>query len=295
MLLRTHRSRLDANGGSLAERGPDTVDDLVETSYGIIKRVQVFSKWIEDFKKSEKRESMKILDYGCGTGATLTQVLGRTGDEILGLDQHKPSIDAAGRKNPLSNVRYDVGELTDLLSRNERFDVIICSEVLEHLREPETYLRGFHRLLNMPGILMLSVPNGCGPFEQLKGVEHRLDELGIDRMFVWLGQSARLVAIWVLERFGREIPPPVLGWLNEESPHVNFFRLPELEAMCRREGFELLETRGRSLVCGPYADFWLNRWPLRLLLPLNNALADWLPLRFCSDWMLFLRKGEGDN
>lgn len=279
--------------GSQVPQGPTC--DFRESSYGIVKRVQVFSGWIKDFKRREGRQILSILDFGCGTGLTLTRPLGRTGDAILGVDTHAASVASAERQNPFKNVRYRLADISDLLSAGEHFDVIICSEVLEHLEDPGRYLQGFRRLMKTPGLLIISVPNGNGPFEGLQRLERRLKRLGIDDVFVSLGQSTRTAAIWMLERLGRRIPPPVMGTLDQDSPHVNFFELDELKEMCRREGFEVTEVRGRTFLCGPYADFWLNRWPLRLLLPLNNALADWLPLRFCSDWMLLLRTRDRDG
>ena len=264
--------------------------DFRETSYGIVKRVQVFSRWIEDFKTREGRETASILDYGCGTGFTLTRPLGQNGDRILGVDPHPPSVDTAVKQNPYDNVRYAVGDLKDLLEWNERFDVIICSEVLEHLRDPEGYLEGLNKLLNTPGILIVSVPNGYGPFEQLKRLERRLARFRISSTLLRLARSVRSLIGRLWRRLGGPYPEPIKGTLNNDSPHVQFFRLPELHAMCRRAGFTVIEVRGRTFLCGRFVDIWLNRWPFQYLLPLNNALGDWLPLRFCSDWMLLLSR-----
>jgi 2-polyprenyl-3-methyl-5-hydroxy-6-metoxy-1,4-benzoquinol methylase len=264
--------------------------DFPETSYGIVKRVEVFSGWIEDFKRREGRQTVSILDFGCGTGLTLTRPLGRTGDAILGVDMHAASVEVAHRQNLFKNVRYRVADISDLLDRQERFDVIICSEVLEHLKEPETHLRDFHRLLKTPGILIVSVPNGSGPFERLRRVEELLDRFGIHQALLGLGRRVRSLVRRTWRWFGGTIPNPIMGSLNDESPHVSFFWLPDLEAMCQRTGFEVTDFRGRTFLCGRYIDFWLDRRPFRVLLPLNNALGDWLPLRFCSDWMLLLRK-----
>jgi 2-polyprenyl-3-methyl-5-hydroxy-6-metoxy-1,4-benzoquinol methylase len=265
--------------------------DFPENSYGIVKRVQVFSRWIEDFKRREGRQTVSILDYGCGTGFTLTRLLGRCGDRILGVDPHPASIDIAIKQNLYDdNVRYAVGDLNNLLERNDRFDVIICSEVLEHLREPETYLEGFNKLLNTPGILIVSVPNGYGPFEQLKRLERRLARFRINPTLLRLARSGRSLIGGLWRRLGGPYPEPIEGTLNKNSPHVQFFRLPELKAMCQRAGFTVIEVRGRTFLCGPFADMWLNRWPFQYLLPLNNALGDRLPLQFSSDWMLLLTR-----
>jgi len=172
----------------------------------------------------------------------------------------------------------------------DRFDVIICSELLEHLQEPETYLEGFNKLLDTPGILIVSVPNGYGPFELLKRLERWLARFRISPILLRLAKSARSRIGRLWRRLGGAYPDPIIGSLNDDSPHVNFFRLPELHSMFRRTGFTVLEVRGRTFLCGRFVDIWLNRWPFKYLLPLNNALGDWLPLRFCSDWMLLLSR-----
>jgi len=48
---------------------------------------------------------------------------------------------------------------TLLASLLERFDVILCGDVLEHLRQPEIPLRAFHQLIAPGGRLLISVPN----------------------------------------------------------------------------------------------------------------------------------------
>lgn len=260
--------------------------DFPETSYGIVKRVRVFSKWIDDFKRREGLQTASILDYGCGTGSALTCHLGRAGDAVLGIDSHGPSVEAALRENRFPNVTYMVADLSDLLNREKRFDVIVCSEVLEHLEGAESYLQGFAKLLDSSGILIISVPNGFGPFELLRRIEQEVNRLRITRVF----GSLRKLGRRILRSFLKPRPEHAALSLNSDSEHINFFRLPELEILCRDAGFQFVEVRGRSLVCGPYADFWLNRGPFQVLRSVNNTLADWLPLRFCSDWMVLLKK-----
>ncbi len=284
--VRTENASLVERPVATRQECETPVCDFGETSYGIVTRVQVFSRWIEDFKRREGRQRATILDYGCGTGFTLTRPLGQNGDRILGVDPHPPTVAMAVKQNLYDNVRYAVGDLNDLLKWNDRFDVIICSEVVEHLQEPETYLEGFNKLLNTPGILIVSVPNGYGPFELLKRLERWLARFRISPMLLRLAKSARSRIGRLWRRLGGAYPDPIIGSLNDDSPHVNFFRLPELHSMFRQTGFTVLEVRGRIFLCGRFVDIWLNRWPFKYLLPLNNALGDWLPLRFCSGWML---------
>ena len=85
-----------------------------------------------------------------------------------------------------------------------------------------------------------------------------------------------------------EVP---LGSLNRESPHVQFFRLPRLSELFGECGLRVAESRGRVMVCGPYADFWMWHLPFReSLMRANGNLADHLPLRWAAGWMFRLER-----
>jgi 2-polyprenyl-3-methyl-5-hydroxy-6-metoxy-1,4-benzoquinol methylase len=82
-----------------------------------------------------------ILDFGCGEGFFLKGMKDRglSGKEILGLDIRKESLERAKKRVP----EYDFRQL-DLFQINPdkfRFDLVMAVEVLEHLYEPETYLK----------------------------------------------------------------------------------------------------------------------------------------------------------
>jgi len=51
-----------------------------------------------------------------------------------------------------------VGDITDIPEADQFFDVILCSEVLEHLPNPVKALEEFHRLLKQGGKLILTAP-----------------------------------------------------------------------------------------------------------------------------------------
>lgn len=262
-----------------------------DTSYGFVKRVHIFSSWIEQARHQTGR-ALSILDYGCGTGVFLTFPLGQTGNRIMGVDPHPPSIDAANRLNPPENVTFRACDLDALLQSSEKFDVIICSEVLEHLHDPQGHLKGFRSLLYDSGLLILSIPNGYGPFEQLKRLEKRLDATGINAVI----RVSRQIAKGLARRLNGSCGDSGIGsetsTLNESSPHVQIFTLDQIIHLCVTSGYEILEIRGRTFLCGPYVDLWLNHRPFRWLWPLNDTLADWLPKSLCSDWMLLLRKNN---
>ncbi|MGC4094739.1 MAG: class I SAM-dependent methyltransferase [Polyangiaceae bacterium] len=263
-----------------------------------MKRVRVFRRWIEDFRSSAASPRLKILDYGCGTGARVTVPLAATGDEVHGVDVHAPSIEAASRANQRSNLSFSVASTSELVARGGSYDVIVCSEVLEHLTEPEVALGHFYELLAPGGELFVTVPNGYGAFENLRRVEKTLDRTGVNRALDnmrWVLSAAK----WRAQ--GKGIPPrpgsrsdgDEGGYLNFESGHVQFFTVGAFERLLRSSGFEWIESRGRTLLCGPYADFLMVHLSLGgRLYALNNKLADDLPLAYSAGWMYRLRKAQ---
>lgn len=107
-----------------------------------------------------------ILDVGCGNGV-ISRHLGQFGYNVLGIDISDKTIAVAKSKNTLPNVRFEVISAEDLIAQGKQFDAVICSEVLEHLHQPEILLKTLYRSLKDDGTLVVTVPNGKGPREVL--------------------------------------------------------------------------------------------------------------------------------
>ena len=73
----------------------------------------------------------KILDLGCGMGL-LANKLALHGARVLGVDQSKNLIDLA-QKRSMPNIQYVNMNLLDIGDINDRFDIVICMEVLEQI------------------------------------------------------------------------------------------------------------------------------------------------------------------
>ncbi len=204
--------------------------------------------------------------------------------------------------HPLSNLRFSHESAAELEERGARFDVIMCSEVLEHTFQPAQLLQQFHGLLRGEGLLIVSVPNGWGAFENLQRMDKLLHRLGIGYIIDYGGWLVR--ASYSVERSrtlparpgARVVENEAAGYLNFDSKHVQFFRLQRLEGLFREAGFAIEDRRGRILLCGPYADFWARVLAsARVLFRLNNWLADWLPFGWAADWMFALRRVPKDR
>ncbi len=103
-------------------------------------------------------KSLNILEIGCGKGATGKSALERNiAEHYIGIELMKDAADEA--KKWLSHVEVGDVEKMDLNKLGGPFDVIICSEVLEHLFDPWTIVEKLTQLLEKGGIIIASSPN----------------------------------------------------------------------------------------------------------------------------------------
>lgn len=98
-----------------------------------------------------------VLDVGCGTG-NLGAALKQHGNHVYGIDVVDEYIEAAKQRLDGAYI-FDIAGGDELPFRAEEFDVIICSNVLEHLAEPVEALKRLSPLLKAEGYIIISVPN----------------------------------------------------------------------------------------------------------------------------------------
>ena len=102
-------------------------------------------------------KSLDILDVGCGSGAN-SAALAAKGHRLHGVD-----ISAAGIEKYCQRG-FD-GRACDIESGldypDAAFDVVFCSEVIEHMTSPERLVDEMTRVLKPGGLLVLSTPNSA--------------------------------------------------------------------------------------------------------------------------------------
>lgn len=115
------------------------------------------------------RSSPRILDVGCGTGhflQTLQQrIETKTTPELHGIDFSRVAIRQARKLLP--HAYFSVQDIYRHKLETGSFDLVICMEALEHLKEPDLALRQLLALTHPEGQLVLTVPNG--EFDQWDG------------------------------------------------------------------------------------------------------------------------------
>jgi 2-polyprenyl-3-methyl-5-hydroxy-6-metoxy-1,4-benzoquinol methylase len=109
---------------------------------------------IISYLENNCEKSSKILEVGCGFGY-LTYALKKADYDIVGIDISQKSIEFA-RANFGDN--YILGDIANLNS-DIKFDVIILTEVIEHIPDPINFLKILKNNLAPSGKIILSTPN----------------------------------------------------------------------------------------------------------------------------------------
>jgi ubiquinone biosynthesis O-methyltransferase len=106
------------------------------------------------YKLLNGKSGLEILEVGCGYGY-LTYSLHLLGHKIKGIDISKKAIDYA--KKHFGNY-FEVADLKDYKT-NKKFDVIIATELIEHLSDPAGFISACSKLLKHNGKIILTTPN----------------------------------------------------------------------------------------------------------------------------------------
>lgn len=101
----------------------------------------------------------QVLDVGCGSG-WLSEMLHNRGLRTIALDLGFDSIKrASGRVRARGmNIPFVLGDIYRLPFREDKFDAVVASEVLEHLEKPRDALGEIARVLRPGGYAVVSTP-----------------------------------------------------------------------------------------------------------------------------------------
>ncbi len=120
-----------------------------------------------DFSKITLKPGARVLDAGCGNGRHLYEAFKQPGVKVVGLDMKSEDVTKARNMMRLMEKVGEGGEgvwgvftgdITSLPFSDQSFDVVICSEVLEHIPDEAKAIQEITRVLKPGEILAVSVP-----------------------------------------------------------------------------------------------------------------------------------------
>lgn len=145
--------------------------DVREDKY-VLKRYDTYIQFMREFVKDKNEVS--VLDVG-GYFTFLLHLKDTFEDfdkiahyEILDFDTS--SIDIVKQAGAITTVvNFDLENLEDV-SRLDGYDIVICTEVLEHLVNPPKHIASLNELVKSDGICIISLPNENSIFHRLMSV-----------------------------------------------------------------------------------------------------------------------------
>lgn len=130
-----------------------------------------------EFFTDRVRVGERVLDIGCGSGTVAHAVAEKADAQVVAVDLDPDNIAAARKLCAHPRVTYMVGDALEKMP-GEKFDVIILSNVLEHLAERAALLRRIQETA-CPRCFLIRVPlferDWRVPLKRELGVEWRLD------------------------------------------------------------------------------------------------------------------------
>lgn len=126
------------------------INNIKNDSFFIEKIFPIIKKNIDDY-------DLRILDVGCGSGVLVNKLINeKICNFVYGCDFSEEKINKCKEFYNFNN--FFVHNIYDPL--NDFYDVIICTEVLEHLEYPEEAIENLLRSIKVTGKLIISVPDG---------------------------------------------------------------------------------------------------------------------------------------
>ncbi len=164
-------------------------------TYRII--TEVLNKYISNGKS--------VLDIGCGAG-TLCFYLANKDNKCVGVDVSDRAIRFC--KQTAKNLDLEKRTAFKVInfpreSLRQKFDVVILTEVIEHLENDNLALKKIYELLNKDGIAIISTPSQNAP----------LYKMGLAKKF------------------------------DERVGHLRRYTVEELVRKCEKVGFKVIETK----------------------------------------------------
>ena len=112
-------------------------------------------------KQLDCLNDLRILDIGCG-GGVLSEPLARLGASVVGADpfdhQHRGRAAACAAKSEIS-VDYRATTAEALADADEKFDIVLAMEVIEHVADVELFVTRCSEMVKPDGFMMVATLN----------------------------------------------------------------------------------------------------------------------------------------
>jgi 2-polyprenyl-6-hydroxyphenyl methylase/3-demethylubiquinone-9 3-methyltransferase len=200
-------------------------------------RVAVFrdaacARFGRDARGMRPLDGLTVLDIGCGAGV-LAEPLARLGGAVTGVDP-APELIAVAKAHAEEEgleISYRAAMAEDLVAEGAQFDVVVASEVVEHVADLNAFVASVGQLVKPGGIALFSTINRTL-------MAHALVIIGAEYVLRWLPVgthsyekfvtpaelrlAARSAGLEVADQRGLKFDPLQNCWRQSEDMSVNY-------------------------------------------------------------------------
>jgi ubiquinone/menaquinone biosynthesis C-methylase UbiE len=210
----------------------------------------------------------QVLEVGCGAGLLCLE-LAQQSKIVIGTDISFFVLDFANKVKEYikcENVSFQHGDAENLAFSDETFDLVICSEVLEHLLAPEKALAEIRRVVKASGRVILTTPCAVSLSDITMNIFRIFNKHIESEKNVHFDKKAYLA---VQRSKERKLPEfrKAPGVLNEQTfmrVHERF-RYNALVTMFQNAGFEVERAIGTIFAFPPHYQVFYRYCPAFLL------------------------------
>jgi len=180
---------------------------------------------------NEPLKNLRILDIGCG-GGLMSEPITRLGGKVTGIDASEKNIKVAQLHAEKNNLKINyLNKSPENLDDNEKYDVILNLEIVEHVEDLQLYLKSCSRLLKKNGIMFTATLNRTFTsfIKAILGAEYVLRWLPIGthdwNKFVKPEELESLITslnFQIKDIKGLEFKPISRKWVRSENLSVNY-------------------------------------------------------------------------
>lgn len=245
------------------------IEGVRPTAFSTAYTYHKMKRIVQEFVSDSLSPGGRVLDVGCNRGFDLLRLHARfssLGLKLYGIDVSPADLRVAKERcrsvPPPASVSFQLSVAERLPHRDGTFDAVLCSEVVEHLPDPDRALGEIWRVTKPGGVLALTTPNAGNKLHKLRKF--------LPRSF------RRKAKEWRQLQHEIDIERKGAGGVN--LPHVSELSAKEWCEKCRKAGFEIVEVRRGSLLYGdPYLEGRPAIWALSVIMDsfLDRITNDW--------------------
>jgi len=246
-----------------------------------VRRLNFIILECQNYCRQKPINEIEVIDIGCGAGP-ITRPIAALGFKVLGIDIDPRRINYCKKNNVLPNLTFELKNVYDIDSK-KKFDIIICSEVLEHQENLIRFLRKIEGLLAPDGIIIVTIPNGYGAYENFERMHRLLRKTKLAPIM------NRIKGILVsLGLFEEEVP-------NEDHscsipcPHLQCFSLAGFKKILAAANLTIIEKENGHFLLDTFPGNIFYRMNRNLIF-LDGRLADLLPSFLVNSWFFVCKR-----